>query len=274
MTVSIIIVNYNQKNFLKECLKNILEAKINLDYEIIIVDNNSRDSSKEFLTELSVKNDKIKIILNKKNFGFAKANNQGIKKARGKYVLILNPDVIVLPGAIEQLYQFMETHPEVGIAGPQLLNPNKTIQYSCLRFPCWYMPIFRRTILGKLPIAQKALKKYLMTDFDHQIAKPVDWLLGACLMIRKDVLEKIWFFDERFFLYFDDVDLARRVWQAGFKVYYFPPAKMYHFHQRLSVERSKFPFLFSKVTWVHCSSAIKYFQKWHKTKYPSNHVTK
>jgi len=262
--LSIIIINYNHRNYLKQCLKNIVEANINLDFEVIVIDNNSKDTSKKFLSELNIPSLKLKVILNNKNYGFAKANNQGIKLAQGKYVLILNPDVIVLKDSVEKLYQFLEENSEAAMVGPKLLNPNGTIQYSSCKFPCWYMPILRRTFLGKLPFLKKELGKYLMSDWQHNETREVDWLLGAALMIRKEVLEKINYFDERFFLYFEDTDLARRIWKFGKKVYYFPEAQMYHFHQRLSAERSASPTILSKITWIHIASGIKYFWKWRK----------
>ena len=261
MDLSIIIVNYNQKNFCNLCLQNIKKANIKLDYEIIIIDNASQDGSKNFLLKYQKVNHNIKIIFNNSNNGFAKANNQGIKLAQGKYILILNPDAIVSPNSIETLYQFMENHPEAGISGPKLLNPDKSIQYSCLRFPHWYTPALRRTFLNKLNIFQKKLDDYLMKDFDHKETRKVDWLLGAALMIRKSSLDKIGFFDERFFLYFEDVDLAQRMHQAKFKVYYVPQSIMYHFHQRLSAKSSSILSLFSKITRIHIASGLKYFTK-------------
>lgn len=254
--VSIIIVNYNQKNLLKQCLRNIDEAHIGVDYEIIIVDNNSTDSSKEFLSH-----SKFKVILNNENLGFHSANNQGIKLSNSKYVLILNPDVIILPGAIEKLYKFLENNPEVAMAGPQLLNPDKSIQYSCCRFPKLYTPAVRRTFIGKLPWFKKELTRYLMLDADHTKIQEVDWLIGACLMLKKEILNKIGLFDERPFLYFGDIDLARRIQKAGYKVYYVPHAQMIHFHQRLSDVQFGAS-LFSKITWIHILDAIKYFIKW------------
>ena len=258
--VSIIIVNYNQKNLLKQCLRNISEADIKIDYEIIIIDNNSEDESKEFLAGL-YSEPNINIILNNTNNGFAMANNQGIRLSKYKYVLSLNPDVIVQSGAIEKLYNFLETNSDTGIVAPQLLNPDKTIQNSCCRFPKWYIPILRRTFLGKMPILKKELSKYLMLDFDHQQTREIDWAIGACLMIRKKMLNKIGLFDEKYFLYFEDVDLARRAWKADFKVHYYPTAVMFHFHQRVSAEKSLWLSIFSKITWIHIASAFKYFLK-------------
>jgi len=260
--VSIIIVNYNQKNLLNVCVKGILKVAPKIDYEIIVVDNASTDGSDAIIDKLKTKSQKLKVILNKKNLGFAGGCNVGIKESKGDYILILNPDIVVLENSIEKLYQFMEKNKNVGIAGPKLLNPDKSIQSSCYRFPSWYIPILRRTFLGGLSWAKKKLDYYLMNDFDHQGGKGVDWLLGAALMIRKSMLDKIGLFDERFFLYFEDIDLCRRAKKSGWQVYYYPFSEMFHYYQRTSAKQQGFFSLFSKVTWIHIFSAIKYFWKW------------
>jgi len=260
--LSIIILNYNNVNLLKKCIKSILDAQIKIDYELIIVDNNSQDESKEFLSELDLGSVKMQIVLNNHNSGYAAGNNQAVKLAQGDYIFICNPDIIILPGAIEELYSYLENHSQVGMIGPQLLNLDRSIQYSCCRFPHWYTPFLRRTFFGGLPFLNKKLKKYLMVSYDHRKEREVDWMIGAALMLKKDFFEKLGGFDERYFLYFDDVDLARRVWQEGKKVIYLPSAQIVHAHQRLSNMRSALPSLFSKILWIHIQSAIKYFWKW------------
>ncbi len=283
MDLSIIIVNYNQKNLLKQCGQNILDIKPNLDYEIIVIDNSSSDSSQEMLQNMislggppssadrqtsadarfcsfaHPPTGGLRFIQNRRNLGFAKAVNQGIKLAQGKYVLILNPDIIVLPGSIETIYQFMENNPRCAVAGPQLLNPNKTVQYSACRFPKWYTPILRRTFLGRFGWGKKHLRYYLMMDWNHQNNQEVDWLLGAALMVRREAIKQVGPMDEKFFLYFEDVDWCRRFYQSHWQVWYVAKAKMYHFHQRLSAEQGGPLALFKKITWIHIMSALKYF---------------
>jgi len=258
MDLSIIILNYNQKNLLKQCLRNIKEADLRLNYEIIVIDNASVDGSVELIREiqgqLSVA---FKSILNKTNLGFTKGINQGIKAADGKYLLTLNPDVIVLSGSIEKIYQFMEEHPRVAVVGPKLFNPDKTVQFSCMRFPNLMTPVYRRTPLGKLPLAKKSLAKYLMKDFDHLKNREVDWLLGACLIVRKEAIQKVGLMDERYFLFFQDVDWCRRFWLAGWKVFYLAEAEMFHFHRRPSAKN-----FFDRLTRIHILDGLKYFWRW------------
>ncbi len=257
--LSIIIVHYNQENLLKQCLRNISEAKIGLEKEIIIIDNAFTAQSRDFLADWRKMEQNRRVIFNKENVGYAKANNQGIKAAKGEYILILNADVIVLPGSVEALIGLLKQDSLVGLAGPQLLNIDKTIQDSCYRFPRFYTPLARRTFLGKI-FFKNELKRYSMRDFDHQQTREVDWLLGACLAGRKRILERVGLFDERYFLYLEDTDLARKIRQNGFKTVYLPSAKMYHFYQRSSDKGG----LFKKIVRIHIASALKYFWKWKK----------
>ncbi|MCD6471377.1 glycosyltransferase family 2 protein [bacterium] len=258
--ISIIIVNYNQKNFLEECLKSIKEANISINYEIIIIDNHSKDDSLNFLGKLDQAN--VRVIFNPENFGFSYAVNQGIRISRGEYLLILNPDIIVLPKSVENLYQFMEKNQKVGIAGPKLINPDKTLQFSCFRFPKFYIPFLRRSFLGKIFFFKKVLQNYLLADYNHKEPKEVDWLLGAALFVRKKALKDVGLMDERYFLYFEDVDWCRRFHLKGWQVFYYPKSKMIHFYQRLSAQKRGIKKFFDKIMWIHLISGIKYFRKW------------
>ncbi|MCK4968462.1 MAG: glycosyltransferase family 2 protein, partial [Candidatus Aenigmarchaeota archaeon] len=150
MLLSIIILNYKSKGLLKQCLKGILLLHLSFQYEIIVVDNASNDHCNKMIKE---EFSQVKIILASFNRGYAAGNNLGMKIAQGKYVLILNPDIAVLKNSIEQLIKFMEQHSTAGMVGPKLINPNGSRQFSCFRFPRWYTPILRRTLLGRLPKA-------------------------------------------------------------------------------------------------------------------------
>lgn len=232
---------------------------LSLDYEIIVVDNASGDGVGEILSE---RFPQVKFIQSAENKGYAAGNNLGIRQARGRYILILNPDVAVLEGAIEKLYKFMEDNSQTAVVGPKLVNPDKTTQYSCFRFPKFMTPIYRRTPIGKLPFAKKDLQNYLMEDFDHSYSKEVDWLLGACWLVKKEALDRVGLMDERFFLYFEDIDWCRRFWQSNYKVQYMPEAEMVHYHERLSAQESWLRGLLNKATRTHIKSWLKYFLKY------------
>jgi len=259
MDLSIIILNYKTRGLLKECLKGIKMVQPKLDYEIIVVDNASGDGTAQMMQENFPE---IKFIASDKNLGYAKGNNLGIKVASGRYVMIMNPDIIVFSDVLEKLVQFLDTRQDVGIVGPKLLNPDKSLQYSCYRFPDFWEPVYRRTPLGRFDFAKKKLDNYLMKDFDHNARREVDWLLGGCLLIRKKALDDVGFLDERYFAYFDDVDLCRSMWEKKWKVVYDPEISVIHFHRRESAEGHWLGAIFKKVTRIHLASWLKYFKKW------------
>jgi len=267
MDLTLIILNYKTVGLARQCLKSIRSANPNLQYEVIIVDNASGDKVAEMVKDQFPE---VKVIESSFNSGFAGGNNQGIEKAQGRYIHILNPDITVTPGSLEAMVRFMDEHPDVGILAPQLLNPDKSIQYSCYRFPSVMIPIYRRTPLGKTSSGKKALEEYLMKDWDHEETKEVDWCLAASIMVRKKAIEQVGLLDERYFMYFEDCDWCRRFWQAGFKVVYFPTAKMVHYHVRQSADVPWFLGLFQKISRIHITSAIKYFVKFRGKQNPRN----
>jgi len=268
MDLSIIILNYKTKGLVKQCIKGIGLLDLKLKFEVIVVDNGSKDSCADMIEENYIKNPdvnfkgEVKLIRLKTNSGYTAGNNIGLKIATGKYIMILNPDITALQGTIENMYKFLQQNDKVGMVGPKLINPDGTTQYSCYRFPKWHIPILRRTVLGKLPQAKKSLKSYLMMDWDHNSDRSVEWLLGACEMIKSEALEKVGVMDERFFMYFSDVDWCRRFWQTGYEVYYLATAEMVHYHQRISAEVPGIRSVFTKMTRIHISDAFKYFAKY------------
>jgi hypothetical protein len=207
-------------------------------------------------------------IPSEKNLGYAGGNNLGLQKAKGKYLMILNPDILILTNEMERMIHYLDLHPEVGLLGPKLINPDGTLQYSCYRFPTFFTPFYRRTFLGKLPWFKDKVKKYLMMDWDHQENREVDWLLGGCFLVRKTAMERVGLMDERFFMYFDDVDFCRRFWEANFRVVYFAQAEVVHYHQRTSAENWWLFGLFSRVSREHIKSWLKYFAKYAGAKNP------
>lgn len=263
--LSIIILNYKSKGLVRQCIKGLRACAPRVSHEIIVVDNHSEDGVEQILAE---RYPDVQFISSPINVGFGAGMNMGIQKAQGKYVMILNPDIVVFDGSVDALHEFMEAHPKVAIAGPKLLNPDKTVQLSCFRFHKLFTPLYRRTPMGKLPWATKQLSEFLMKNDAHDRNRPVEWLLGACMMIRKSVLEEIGRFDDRFFLYFEDTDLCRRAWEKGWFVYYVADAVMTHYHKRESAEYSGVGGLLSYPTRVHIASWMKYIMKYRGKKTP------
>ena len=259
MDLSIIILNYKTKGLVKQCIRNVMVATANLNYEIIVIDNGSHDGCQEMMKENFPE---IKFIQTGKNLGFAAGNNFGLKEAKGNYIMILNPDVTVLNHSIEKMVDFMKKNPVVGLAGPKLINPIGTYQISCRTFQTPKLILYRRTPLGRLPFAKKELAKHLMVSFDHQTNREVDWVMGACILVSKQALDKVGLLDERFFFYVEDMDWCRRFWQNGFKVYYLAEAEMVHLYERASAMENWSFWTFNKMTRRHIASWIKYFAKY------------
>ena len=221
MTLSVIIVNLNTKKLTEDCIKSILSEGSQISKEIIVVDNGSSDGSVEILRRLK-KEGKIDLVENSGNFGYAKANNQGIRRAKGKYLLLLNNDTIVHKGALGALVDFAGKTPSTGVVGSKLLNIDGTLQASCYRFP---------TITN-------AIKEYwfgergLFGKYAPKGKKPieVDAVVGAVFLITPQARRKVGVLDERYFAYFEDIDYCRQTWRAGLKVYYLPSSVITHYH--------------------------------------------
>ncbi|MEX2055001.1 MAG: glycosyltransferase family 2 protein [Candidatus Andersenbacteria bacterium] len=265
MQLSIIIVNFNSGPLTQACIESLLKQRLPSPYEIIVVDNGSLDNSVAFLRSDFPE---IKVIDNQQNVGLAAAVNVGLQAATGKYYLLLNPDIVALPQSVSTLIDWLETHKDVGVAGGQLLSPNGRIQYSCYRF---YKPltiIYRRTFLGRTKRGRQAIREFLMKDFNHVITRDVDWLMGSCLALRASAVKEVGGMDERFFLYFEDVDWCRRFWQAGWRVTYVPAAQFSHFHQRSSQRGALFGVFTNWATREHIRSAVKYFWKYRSATAP------
>ncbi len=259
MELSIIVTNYKNPELLKICLDSIKKSSLPESCEIIVSDSETIED-----TELMMREDFPEIIFlpSKENIGFSGTVNRGLAKCQGEFILILNGDMIMKKDSIRILLDFIKDRSDVGIVGPQLLNFNDTLQNSCCRFYSPLTIIYRRTFLGNFSFAKKHLDRFLMKDFDHQSIKEVDWLMGSALMTRKETVKKIGKMDEKFKLYFEDVDWCRRFWENGYKIIYNPQSKMYHYHGRGSAGKNVFRLLISnKLAWIHILSGIRYFWK-------------
>jgi len=227
MDLSIIIVHYNVVDYLKKCLLSILNSKGKITQEIFVIDNHSIDFSAEMIRrEFSV----VKLIENEKNMGFSFAANQGIKKSRGRYILLLNPDTIFPKEGMDKLIEYMDKNPKVGICGPKMVNPQGKLLYSCRSFPSFMTSISSsQSILYRYFPSNPLSNKYLLKDFGHSQIKEVDWVSGSCLLARGEMIEQIGFLDEDYFIYVEDVDFCLRAKQHRWKVVYFPLTTFIHY---------------------------------------------
>lgn len=262
MKLSITIVNYNQKYFPRLCVESLRKSVTDFDFEIIVCDNDSHDESIEYLRQAD-KEGLIRLVEPKKNIGYGAGHNFAAGHAKGDYILISNTDITVEPNTLQKMVDYMEKHKEVGMLGPKLMYHNGEIQQSCRRNFKIFDLFIKRTFLKKIGPFKKRYRDYIMADFDHNGIQEVDLLVGAFMLLPRDLYEKIGGFDKRYFMFMEDFDLCQKVHRAGKKVVYFPEAVVLHYHKRLS-EGKLFKLLFKKTSWWHLSSAIKYHWKWRK----------
>ncbi|OPY06487.1 MAG: N-acetylglucosaminyl-diphospho-decaprenol L-rhamnosyltransferase [Syntrophaceae bacterium PtaB.Bin038] len=220
MDLSIIIVNWNTEELLRNCLRSVYSTIEGLDFEVIVVDNASGDGS---VAMLKVEFPQVRRIENYENRGFAAANNQAFRAMAGRYALLLNSDAVLTEGAVRELFVFMEDHPEAVMACGQLLNADGSKQTSVARFPTipsllLNMPLLETLFPDRYPSKRR--------DYSHPIE--VDSCIGACLMVRKSAIDGVGGFDERYFFFFEETDWARTMRQAGGKIYHVPSARIYH----------------------------------------------
>ena len=224
-TLSIIIVTFNSQDCIKNCISSI-SKNYKKNYEIIIIDNNSSDNTIEIIKKNI--NSNIKFIQNKRNYGFTKAVNQGFKICRGEYILNLNPDVEILDKSIEILIEKMNTNNSIGIISPQLVFPDGKIQSTCRRFPTYWNIFTELTFLNQFSPKSKLLNGWKMGDFNHKTEMSVDQTAGAAFIIKKKLFDKLSGLDERFPMFFSDVDLCKRVKNLNLEIFYTTKSKMIH----------------------------------------------
>jgi len=251
--LSVIIVSWNVKEKLRENLTAIFKSAVDFNFEVFVVDNNSADKTVEMIQrEFSP----AKLIANRENFGFARANNQAIKQATGEYILLLNPDMRVFPDTLSNMVKWMEDKKTALVAGCHLVDEKEESILHVRRFPRLTDQL---VIVLKLPhLFPGILNKYLRTDFDYAKEAVVDSIRGGFFMIRRGTIEKVGLLDERFFVWFEEVDYCRRVYAAGGEVWYTPAAKCVDYvgasFQQVGVSKKQRYFR---------DSMLKYFKKWH-----------
>lgn len=246
---SIVILTWNSQEVVNACLSALPQGLTALPFEVIVVDNGSRDDTRAILQD---QYPWVRVFSNRINRGVAPARNQGLRAARGEYVIFLDDDTIVQPGAFDRVLAYMDAHPDVGLCGPKLVDRKGNCQFSCRLFPTLSDKLARR-----LPFAsiRARLSVVEMADWDHATIRDVDYVIGACQIIRRAALSEVGFLDERIFYGPEDVDLCLRLQQAGWRVVYNPEAVVVHLERR--VTRALFSFL----TYRHLQGLFHYFWK-------------
>jgi GT2 family glycosyltransferase len=254
--LSIVIVSWNTRQFLRKCLASIEQNPPEGPFEVLVVDNASSDSSAEMVRS---RFPQVRLIANQKNAGFAAANNQAIHISRGAYVLLLNPDTEVKPGALQTLVAFMDDHPQAGGAGARLLNPagsadeEPSLQPSSSPAPGLGREFAR---LFHLP-GVRADGYYEMSGWDLGTPRLVEVLLGACLLVRRSVLDQIGLLDEGYFIYSEETDLCTRIRRAGYQLFWVPQAQVIHSGGQSTRQAAEDMFL------QLYQSKVRYFRKHH-----------
>lgn len=256
MDLSIIIVNWNVRPLLERCLRSIYAKTHGLVYEVIVVDNASQDDSRDFLKEFAKTKSNFKVIFNEKNLGFARANNQALRQASGKYILCLNPDTEIVDNSLAQAVEFMDRNKKCGIMGCRLVGVDNITQPSVRSFPTIKSQILILLKLHHLLPNLPPLRDYFIYDFNYNLLQEVDQVMGAFLLTRREIIDQIGFFDENFFLWFEEVDFCKRVKEKGWAVIYNPEIKVIHFghqcfKQVLSFDKQK----------IYNRSLLYYFEK-------------
>jgi len=254
--VSICILNWNQKSLLKDCLASCRAEleRSKLGGQVIVVDNASTDGSPEMVSELFPE---VNLICNKENASFSSANNQGIRLSTGRYILILNNDTVLLPGCLEIMVAFMDSHPRVGVAGPKLLNPDGSIQHGYYRT----LPTLAELLLGLFWLdrfwpGRLLVERALGIDESLESATPIEQIPGCSLLLRHQALESVGLFDEGFEYWYEDVELCHRFLKCGWEIYYLPQARIIHYGGASFAKLGT-----SKTTPWRISGQLRYFRK-------------
>lgn len=226
--LSIVIVNWNVRDLLRDCLKSVYAAwRADRDaLEVIVVDNASNDGSSAMIR---AEFPRVVLIENWDNVGFTVGNNQAIEQALGRYVMLLNPDTEVLDDAPGSMVRYMDDHPHVGVVAPKLLDPDGTVQPSRRRFPTLATAFLESTVLQQWWPDNKVLRAYYMCDTSDDETQDIDWGVGACLTVRRQITEQVGLLDETFFMYSEEMDWCYRIKQAGWRIVYLPAAEVIHY---------------------------------------------
>ncbi|HZR63530.1 MAG TPA: glycosyltransferase family 2 protein [Terriglobales bacterium] len=254
MDISIVIVGWNARHYLELCLQSLEDAPSRRTVEILVVDNASSDGTAEMI---AARFPHVKLIRSAENLGFSKGNNLAIRQCRGRYIALVNPDVIVLPGCLDALADYLDQNPKVGNVGPRVLNPDLTLQSSCRQFPTLWNNFCSATGLSSKFKSVPFFAGEHMFFFPHDRTRTVNVLVGCFSMIRREAFDAVGLLDEDLFMYGDDVDWCRRCWKAGWEVVFFPGAQAIHDRGKIT---ASYPVRFAL---AQQRSVIHYWTKHH-----------
>jgi len=225
MDLSIIIVNYNTRELIDECLASLFQHLQDKGSEIFVVDNASRDGSVELIRE---KYPTVHLIENEENVYFIRANNQALRKTHTGYVALLNSDTVLIEDSFRKMIGFMDAHPEIGACSPRLINPDGTLQRTCMRFPSIVYGIFELVFINKMFPGNHINNRTHYADWLRDDTREVEVAAGACLLLRRDILDRVGLLDEEYVMYNEEVDWCRRIRDSGFKVYFYSDTSIIH----------------------------------------------
>lgn len=228
LDLSVVIVNFNTKELLGNCLDSIARYTKGINYEIIIVDNASSDGSVDEIKKRRLRVKGLKTIFNKENLGFATANNQGIKLSQGQYILLLNSDTKLHENSLSKMIEWMDAHLKVGISSCMLLNPDKSIQETGGYFPNLLRIFLWASFLDDLPLVPGIFGSYHPHGSLYKKEKELDWVTGAFFLVRDEVIKDIGLLDDKFFMYVEEVDYCYRVKSRGWEIRYVPNTSIVH----------------------------------------------
>lgn len=259
--LSIIVTSYKNPSVLRLCLESLKRNVLLENYEVIVIDGATEEDTEMMMREEFAD---VKFSPHESNLGFAKLVNDGLKRAGGEFILILNADIIIEKKSVDLLLQKLKNDPYVGLIGPRLLNFDGKPQYSCFRFYTFLTILYRRTFLGKFQFAKRKIDQFLYKDKNLERSQSVDWLMGSAMMTTRNASRLVGLMEENFgFMYFEDVDWCRRFWEKGYRVVFYPQAKMFHYHGKGSAGKSALRAIFiNRLTRAHIISAMKYFWKY------------
>lgn len=257
--VSAVVLNYTSPQDTLRCVHTLLGQSLADQLEILIVDNHSQDDSIGIIRNTFSREPRVRIVESARNGGYGTGNNWGVRYAQGTYLLIINPDNALELQGLERLLHVLERDRTIGLVAPRLVHQDGTVRDSTRAFPTPWDVLVKRTLLrGVFP---QRMERYLRKGQDHVERQDVGWVVGACFLIRMDLYRELGGFDERFFLFFEDTDLCRRVWQSGHRVVFVPTVLATDRKGRLS-EGGLLSLLTKWTVREHVRSAIRYFWKW------------